>query len=177
MAPYLTRLSVLALSFLLGMGGMQPANAQVDENALKAAFIYNFAMFTTWQARPSEERAFNVCVDHDSPLKPALRELSGKSVDNRSWTVRMMPPIANASICQVVVYQSHDHGLAGELAAAVRGRSVLLVTDGGVAKENGAVITLVLEHNRLHFDVDLGAAKERGVSLSSNLLRLARTVL
>ncbi|PLC53673.1 hypothetical protein CR155_12770 [Pollutimonas nitritireducens] len=174
-APCLKGLLSLTLSAFLG--GVQPAFAQVDENALKAAFIYNFAMFTTWKAHPSEGPVFNVCVGDDSPLRSALGELSGRPVDNRSWTVRTMPPVSNASICQIVVYDPQNGGLANEIAAAVYGNSVLLVTDGGEARKNHAVITLTLEKDLLHFDVDLGAAKERGVSLSSNLLRLARSVL
>jgi hypothetical protein len=176
-AWYLPRLLGLTLSLMASLACMQPAVAQVDENALKAAFIYNFAMFTTWKTQPAQGPAFNVCVDHDSPLKTALRELSGKSVDNRPWTVRVMPPVSNASICQILVYRPHNGVLDTEVAAAIHGNSVLLVTDGGQARINRAVITLVLDQNRLHFDVDLKAAEERGVSLSSNLLRLARDVL
>ena len=58
------------------------ASAQdVTEPALKAAFIYNFALFTEWPADVvPDEAPFAICVINDAAVRDALlREVKGRS--------------------------------------------------------------------------------------------------
>src|SRR5438067_5051227 len=82
------------------------AAAQVQESALKAAFIYNFAIFTSW---PDHAAAgpFIVCVDAGTPLAESLRQLEGKRVDDRRWKVKeTADDPRKTGPCSIAVIQS-----------------------------------------------------------------------
>src|SRR3569833_862627 len=49
---------VLAIALLIGAAF---AHAQVDEATRKAAFVYNFALYTSWPAPPGEPHALTLC--------------------------------------------------------------------------------------------------------------------
>lgn len=165
---FLTHSFRLALSAaLLGCCGL--AHAQVNEDTLKAAFVYNFALYTTWPTPVRDATALTVCVPRTSTLAPALRALSGKSVQTRVLTVREIDVEESGSGCDVRV-------ASGSTAASIpREPGVLTVCDCDDIETSGAVVTLVREGSRLRFDVDLDAASASGLSLSSKLLKLART--
>jgi hypothetical protein len=152
---------VLAAALLIGAA---LAHAQVDEATLKAAFVYNFALYTSW---PAEPRELSLCIARTSSLAPALHALEGKAVQARELVVRDLETGASSMGCNIVVL--------GAEAPALREPGVLTICDCADHEgAHGTVIALVREGDRLRFDVDLGAANASKLSLSSKLLRLAR---
>lgn len=146
------------------------ARAQVDADTLKAAFIYNFAVYTTWPAPARDAHAITLCVARDSDLAPALRELAGKSVQRRSLVVNEIDAGARrADECDILIVAP----TGPETTSPERGLLTVCDCDDqpGAA---GSTIALVREGDRLRFDVDRRLAAAAGLSLSSKLLRLAR---
>lgn len=163
------RSHLLALLVALAAQGAD-ARAQVDAETLKAAFIYNFAIYTTWPPPPRDVVAITLCVDRTSTLVRALRELAGKRVQQRTLTVREVDataaPLAG---CDILITTAARPG------PAPAERGLLTVCDcDGLPASTGSMIALVREGDRLRFDVDRQAAEAAGLSLSSKLLRLAR---
>jgi len=76
---------VLAIALLIGAAH---ARAQVDEATLKAAFVYNFALYTSWPVSPGEPHELTLCIAKTSSLAPALRALEGKPVQSRELVLR-----------------------------------------------------------------------------------------
>jgi phosphohistidine swiveling domain-containing protein len=150
----------------------------VPEYKLKAAFVYNFVLFTDWPAANANEAApINVCVNTDSVLRPALGEFNDKTVKGRRMQIRAWTD-ANADSmrqCHVLVLDSTDREHWAQLRKNLAGAAVLTVSDDADIGRNGAVITLYLENNRIAFDIDMNAARQARLTLSSKLLRLART--
>ncbi|CAE6832363.1 hypothetical protein R69658_06344 [Paraburkholderia aspalathi] len=147
-------------------------HAQVEDVALKAAFIYNFALFTTWPPTLTAATSFNVCVAPGSPLGDNLRRLGGKSINGKPWTVREMPADVRKGDCDVAVL-----GKASQPLSLSSPGTTLVIRDGGIAGKNGAAITLITEDNHVHFDIDTAEAERNGLRFSSKLLSLARNVL
>ena len=146
------------------------ARAQVEEETLKAAFVYNFALYTTWPTPPRDAARLTVCVRRTSTLAPALRALAGKPVQARRLAVRELEGGDGAGGCDVRIVEPQADG------ETRREPGVLTVCDCGEGPDmHGAVVALVREGNRLRFDIDVGAANASMLSLSSKLLRLART--
>jgi len=145
------------------------ARAQVDADTLKAAFVYNFALYATWPAPARNTAEITVCVPARSTLATALGELAGKPVDARKLAVRDVDAYAPGDGCDVRIIDAH-------IAAAPMERGVLTVCDCGETPAlQGGIIALVREGTRLRFDVDLAAADTARITLSSKLLHLART--
>jgi len=161
---------VRALSFLAIVAGLGLAagicRAQVDGMDLKAAYIFNFAMFTTWPDAAGKGPLF-VCTNPDNPLWPGLSALNGRPVNGRPWTVTELarPKAARCDIAVLARTMERPAALAA---------GVLVVRDGAGGK---AAITLVEDDEHIRFDVDTQEAARNGLRLSSHLLRLARNVL
>jgi hypothetical protein len=56
---------------------------------------------------------------------------------------------------------------------ALRGRSVLTVSDADEAEQNGVMIRLITQGNRIRLRINLAAARADKLVISSRLLRLA----
>jgi hypothetical protein len=54
---------------------------------------------------------------------------------------------------------------------------VLLVSEGDDAIDHGSVIAFVLSRRRIRFDISVAGATKSGLTLSSRLLSVARTVV
>jgi hypothetical protein len=158
-------LSLLAIVASLGLAaGM--CSAQVDGTDLKSAYIFNFALFTTWPDA-NAKAPLVVCASPDNPLWPGLHALSGKPVNGRPWTVTELAH-PRAPHCDIAVLAR-----AAERPAALT-TGVLVVRDGAGSK---AAITLVEDDEHIRFDIDTQEAARCGLRFSSHLLRLARNVL
>ncbi|HVL76348.1 MAG TPA: YfiR family protein [Noviherbaspirillum sp.] len=151
--------------------GAQP----VAEPDLKAAFIYNFTLFTEWPAEAGfEGGALNVCVNPASGLREPLQALTDKPVRGRRMAVRVLTAVDGLRGCDALVLDDADRARGGALIAAARALPVLTIADG--PEVAGSIIALAREGDRLVFDVDTAAARRSNLKLSSRLLRLARTV-
>ncbi len=147
------------------------AQMQASEVQIKAAFIYNFALFTTWPTDAMlADAPMVLCVAAEPPLQAALEQLTGKPVRGHRLEIRKINDGAVGG-CHVLVLDARS-------AAGVRlnpTTPVLTVGDG----RNSALapmIALALQDKRVVFDIDAGAARQAGLQLSSQLLRLARSV-
>lgn len=154
---------------LAGAALLEPASAlaQVRDVEMKAAYIYNFAQFTTW----TEQRArqpFRVCADAGSAIWPSLEAYNGKPVNGRGWSTVDAAVPSDRAPCDLLI-------LARSAGSANAAPGMLVVRDG--AGRGPAMITLVDDDERLRFDVDTREAEKSGLRFSSKLLRLARTVL
>ncbi|HYD82239.1 MAG TPA: YfiR family protein [Paucimonas sp.] len=173
--------SALALAVATGLPcEAQPAAAPMSalpEYKVKAAFVYNFALFTDWpQASLNDGAPLNVCVNAESALRPALNEFNDKAIKGRRMQIRAWTDAADAvRQCHVLVLDSVDRERWVHLRKDLAGASVLTVADDAEIGRRGAIVTLHLENNRISFDIDVNAAREARLTLSSKLLRLART--
>ena len=158
-------LTVLTLLSGLGLAG-SVCRAQVDGVDMKAAYIFNFAMFTTWPDGGARGPLV-VCAHPDGPLWPSLQALNGRPVNGRPWSVTDLSH-PKAAHCDIVV-------LARTAQQPVPPAAGVLVVRDGVGR--GAAITLVEDDEHIRFDIDTQEAARCGLRFSSRLLRLARNVL
>jgi hypothetical protein len=151
------------------------AHEPVQENDLKAAFVFNFAVFTEWPAAALAHGApISLCAGAANPMLASLNQLSDKLVNGHRIAVRASA--APLRGCHVLVLDRHDRARWQQIKRELAGAHVLTVSDDRSISEDGAVIGLAVEDQRIGFDVDLGAARGARLNLSSKLLRLARSV-
>lgn len=159
------RVAGAALAALLALSW--PAAAQVEESALKAAFVYNIITFTSWETAPRRDVVV-MCTAVDPGFTTSLTGLDGKPVGDRRLTLR--PAGETSGGCDVLVR-------AGAMQPAPVVRGQLVVCDGCTLPDAVTAVALVREGARVRFDVDVDAGGEAGVTFSSRLLRLARRLL
>ena len=156
-----------------------PAAAQqVTEQDVKAAFLYNFTRFIDWPANtPPGSEPFRLCVVADKPITTAIqRTMQGESVKGRPAETIVLASAAETLTCQILFIEHQEIGRAGPMLAAVRDLPVLTVSDARGFTSRGGTIEFLLEEGRVRFDVNTEAAKRAGLSISSRLLQVARSV-
>ena len=160
----LWRAALTLLTLLTLLLAARAGWAQSDDAALKAAYVYNIAQFTTWPGA-AVTRPLTVCLSSAHALWDSLRKLQGKPVGERKLAVLEPGP---GTQCDVAV----SRGAAVRPATASGTLAIVDEPKNGYA---GAV-ALVEEDQHLRFDIDTGEAARAGLRFSSRLLRLARNV-
>lgn len=177
----LKRFCALVTCLLLAGGW---AHAQLppgaDEAELKAAILFNFALFTEWPADTLPASApLRLCVFQGNALLTALTGLQEKQVNGHRISVRTLPAspgAAQLASCHLLVLDAQDRERWPTLRNDLASSSVLTVADDRIIGANGAMISFGIDNRRVGFDVDMGPVKHARLTLSSKLLRLARSV-
>jgi len=163
----------------------QDADAS-SEYLIKAGFIYNFASLVQWPSTSFSQA--------DSPIVIAVlgeerfgttldRVLQGKKIDGRPFIVKyfrstseLVKSVGKPKECQILYVSSSAMPHLSEAIQAVRGMPVLTIGEMPGFAKSGGMINFVLEDNRVRFEVNVKAAKDADLNISSRLLALARIV-
>jgi hypothetical protein len=172
MAAWLPRLSLLAL---LLAGAAVPARAPVGEYELKAAFVYNFIAFARW---PEEtDRTLTLCIHGPDPFGAMLDKLQRRTVGKRGLAVRRAVGLDELADCDAVFIAAPALGGLGQLLERLGNRPVLTIADSPGAMRRGVVVNMnKSEQGKVSFEVNLGAARARGLGFSAQMLSLATEV-
>jgi hypothetical protein len=149
------------------------------ERRVKAAFLYKFAGYVEWPPAcfPDAATPVHIAVLGDERLRSELASMVlGHTVNGRPVSVTAYSEDSLEGVHVLFVGRSEAARL-GKLSDGARRRSVLLVSDVEGALEQGSVIGFVLNRRRVRFDISLEAASRSGLTLSSRLLSVARTVV
>ena len=162
---------------LLPLQGMAEPVPPVPEYELKAAFVYNFALFTEWPSDTAYEGGtLNICINPGSALRHALAALNEKAVKGRRVSVRHLAALDTLRACHVLFVDGNDRERWVQIKKGLGAASVLTVSDDDEIGHDGSIIALGVDNKRVVFDVDTRAARQARLVLSSKLLRLARSV-
>jgi rRNA-processing protein FCF1 len=145
-----------------------------DENAIEAAFIYNFALFTEWQELPSEK--FRICVLGGDQILVALESLTNKQIKNHPIRVTMIVSPNQALSCQVLFVGQTEHASIHNLASQLGNAPVLVIAEEDDYNPKDVIISLVKLQGRIGFKINLTAAEAHSMTVSSKLLKLALQV-
>ena len=164
---------------LLAGSGPRAAAPPPPEYLIKAAYLYNFAMFVDWPAasfaRPDSPIVIGVLGS--DPFGAALDEtVRNKSVNHRSIRIDRLQSTQDLSRCHILYVSPSDTSKLNEVAFRLDGSSVLIVGDSPGLAKRGAIITFSVEDNKVRLEVNVDAAKRARLSISSKLLNLARIV-
>jgi len=156
------------------------ARAQaVDEYQVKAAFLCNFARFVEWPAQtskaPSEPIA--ICVLGQDPFGRVLEDtVNGKWVAERELVTRRISDASKAGSCQILFVSSSERKRLRTILGGVRSSGILTVGEIESFTAEGGMINFTLERGRVRFEINLEAAEQEGLHISSKVLSLARLV-
>jgi len=151
------------------------AHAQVDERAMKAAYLYNFIQFAQWPVPPDEP--FRLCVLGRTPMDEPLARLEGKRVLNdvhiKVVHVSLQDPLAP---CHALYLDDSQRKLAPELLARLDSAPILTITDGDGLADQGLMIEIQKRDLKLGFEVNLAMARKVRISFNARMLKMANYV-
>lgn len=162
--------------FLCGMLlslALAPAHAGSSEYELKAAFIYQIAKFVEW---PPSSAPLRLCVIGGNPFGAALETIRGKPVNERKMEIRLLDTGAGLHDCTMLFVAAPAERHLERIVALSRGAGMLTLGDTEGFAQRGVMLNFFPEQGKLRFEINLEAARQGGVKISSKLLALARIV-
>lgn len=174
-AARLAPAAALAVALLAaGAGGARAAGeAGFGEYQVKAAFLRNFAKFVEWPSHRTG--AITLCILGEDPFKEALQG-SDDIGGGRTLGYRRIARLEDAGECQAVFVAAGERGRLPAILAALSGKEVLTIGDGEGTAQAGLMLGFILEQQKVRFEANLEPARRSGLTISSKLLSLARTV-
>ena len=172
---------LIALTMLLTVApdarGQDPSAS--SEYLIKAGFIYNFANLVQWPqtafAQPDSpivigilgEDPFGAVIDH---------ALEGKKVNGRGFVIKRLKSASDLNECHILYVSSADITNPGEILHSLKGLPILTIGEMPGFAKRGGIINLVLDNERVRFEVNIDAAKQADLNISSRLLALATII-
>ncbi|MGH9455931.1 MAG: YfiR family protein, partial [Terriglobia bacterium] len=145
------------------------------EYEVKAAYLFNLGKFVEWPAQAAvKEDSFPICVLGADPFGQVLdAAIAGETIGGKTVIAKRISKPQDATGCRILFISSSEEGCLQEILANLDGTSVLTVSDMPDFGQRGGMIHLVLENRKVRFAVNLTAAERAGLTLSSQLLKLA----
>ena len=169
-----------AVVVLLSVVGSLSLHAQSSptEYQVKAAYLYNFGKFVEWpQSVTASESSFNICVLGQDPFNSTFGSIIGnENIKGKNVLLKRIPRAQEAVGCHILFISSSEEPRLKEILAALDKTSVLTVSDMPQFTRRGGMIQFVMDANRVRFEVNLTSAERTGLTVSSQLLKVAISV-
>jgi len=151
----------------------------IDEYQVKAAFLYNFAKFVEWPSELMENshEPITICVLGQNPFGKSLANVvNSKTISGHPILIRMIAAIRPGESCHVLFISGSERKRLPAILEAVRTASILTVGEGEGFAGEGGMIGFRLDDGKVRFEINLLAAEQQKLRISSKLLNLAASV-
>jgi hypothetical protein len=174
------KFAFLVLNFA-GCAAFSPAisaqQSKPQEYQVKAIYLYNFSKFVQWPSTAEAKDTFAICVLGHDPFGAALDSaIAGEKIEQKTMVARRIVDLQEATKCQILFVANSESPRVKQILSALGKNSVLTVSDAPEFSQNGGMIQFVIQENRVRFEVNLAAADKAGLTLSSQLLKVASAV-
>ncbi len=173
-------LAAAAIAWVLtGVPSLRAQAKKPTDYEVKAAYLYNFGRFVEWPAKVTATKvdSFTICVLGQDPFGPALdAALAGETIAGKNVAVKRILSPQDAVNCRILFISSSEDNQLKLILAALNDTSVLTVSDLPQFSRRGGMVQFILDGNRVRFEVNLAPAEHAGLTLSSELLKLAVSV-
>lgn len=157
---------------------------RVEENELKAVYLYNFLQFVQWpdtRRGVSPEGALVIGLLGDTPLDRSLEALRSTLSESGKRPIRVTHfgdyrEGLDLGSCQLLFLSASERPHFGAIVDRLRYSPVLTVSDAADFLDSGGMIALVLSQGRLRWMINRLPAEKAGLRFSAQMLRLALRV-
>jgi hypothetical protein len=170
---------IAALLSLAAVPGLAQAPPAPTEYQVKAVFLFNFSQFVDWPAASFADGRSPLVIGvlGRDPFGTTLDEIvSGETVNGRPLAVRRYDSVDKVDTCHILFVDRSQAEQVDAILAALKGRSVLTVADFEGFARHGGIIRFITVDNKIRLRVNLAAAQEAKLTISSKLLRPAHIV-
>ncbi|CAG0979738.1 hypothetical protein MTYP_01690 [Methylophilaceae bacterium] len=150
------------------------ASKPVDARDMKAALIYNFAVFTSWPENGSN--AFTVCAFDEDQDNVNRHLLKSKNINGRQVHFTIIRHIGELENCQVLYLEKSKNLENKRLSESLVDFSILSIVDVTEKPGDSGIISIRQVNSKYYFTINNEEAKRAGLMVSSKLLRLAAEV-
>jgi hypothetical protein len=180
-------LCLFVFCVVFGLYSFARAELTIDENKIKAGFVYRFILFTKWPAQQVNGAIFSGKKEHtigilgNDIFADLFSQVEGKPVHgNKILTIKRFVSFVDSNSqpdCEVLFIDRSEEKNLKKILLKLGNSPVLTVSDIDNFCEKGGMINLLTVNQRVRFKVNLSKVKKSGLSLSSDFLRAAFRVL
>ena len=173
---------LLCSSLALGASAQSSDSSASSEYLIKAGFIYNFAQLVQWPsvAFSQPDSPIVIGILGTDPFGPTIdRVIENKKLDGRSLVVRRLKwgkDLKDLKDCNILFVSPSETQHIDEVVSMVKWLPILTIGETPGFAARGGIINLTLEGNKVRFEVNIEAAKQARLNISSRLLALAKIV-
>ena len=153
--------------------------AQPGEYDLKAAFLYHFTHFVEWppEAFSTTNSPIIIGVLGSNPFGSTLRAVvRDEKVRGRPIEVKTYPNAFAAREAHILFISRSEENNVSDILRILGTRAILTVSDMDSFAQNGGIIRFRTDDNRVRLRINHQNAREKGLVLSSKLLRVAEVI-
>lgn len=168
-------IKIFLSAFLAPVFFISAANAAETsrEYVVKAAFLYNFIKFVTWENEQTPE-SVSICAFGDPEFIRDLKSIEGKKAHEKNISVNEMESLNKSIQCNVLFISRYESPDYKKIIAEAEKHRILTVSDiDGFAEKGGIIELFTTDDNKIRFRINIRAAEKSGLKISSELLKLA----
>jgi hypothetical protein len=146
------------------------------EYEIKAAFLYNFMRFVEWprEAVPDSTAPLVIGILGTDPFGRVLDQILAEAhIENHDIRAVRFQRLADVDSCHVLFVSPTERFALSDILEELGQRPVLTVGETADFAVSGGMIQFVLRDNKVRFEINLTAATQAQLKISSRLLRLA----
>ena len=150
---------------------------QLPEYEIKAAFIYKFTKFIDWPAQAFSDPSdpFSIGILGKDPFSNILEQtFMGKTVNGREWIVKRSNSVEELKKCHILFISSSEKKRLAEIIEVIKFANILTIGDMDQFAESGGIIGLNEQDKKISIEINVEAAKQAGLTISSKLLILGK---
>jgi len=176
---------IAALMICVTLAAAIPSQAQNGDSSdsseylIKAGFTYNFAKLMEWPAGtfPQADSPIVIGVLGVDPFGGTLDDvLKGKTVNGREFVVKHLKDGADLRSLNILFVSDSELPHLDEILHTVKNLPILTIGETAGFAQRGGIINFVVEDNKVRFEINVDAATQANINISSRLLSLAKIV-
>jgi hypothetical protein len=170
---------IVLTAFLFCPGTVNGGDATFTEYHVKALFLFNFAKYVDWPAEtfPTATTPIVIGVLGQDNFKDDLQHaVEGKSINGRAIIIRRVATDAEMAGCQILFISASENAGLDEILAQTRVLPILTVGEQEQFLTKGGIINFTLKEEKVRLEINLDAARQAKVRISSKLLAVADMV-
>ena len=169
---------LVLMTVILWPAELRAQSAMQREYEIKAAYLYNFINYIDWPADtlPAAGGTLTIGIIGESQFNAAFDALNGKQSKGRTLAVKQVASVKDLESCQIVFICASEKNRVTEILGQLKNSHVLTVSESDGFAAQGGIINFISEHNKVRFEINPDAAKRLGLTISSELLKLAKLV-
>ena len=148
----------------------------MTEYQVKALFLLNFIKYVDWPsdalAGPNDPIVIGTIGQND--LYDELQHAAaGKTINGRALVIKHFADGDDLRPCAILFISSSEDSRLGKIMAQTGGSPILTVGEDDDFLQKGGIINLDLKDSKIHLEVNLKAARQVNLEISSRLLSVA----
>ena len=147
-----------------------------SEYQVKAKYLYNLARFVDWpeQSFADSNSSYIIGILGEDPFGIDLEKtVEGKKAKGRNFVVKRFPKYEDLQFCHILYINLTDKDKLNKVIKKIKNENILTVGDTKNFAQNGGIINFITKEKKIRFQINLSAAEQSGIQISSLILRQA----